>query len=219
MRASRLMRSWYGALSVLATVALVGQVVLVLSHHRSLANFFSYFTVQSNILVLAMSVVLVSGRALDGDALRVLQLAALTGITVTGVVYGTVIAPYVNPVGAERVYDTIFHYVVPAMAVLGFLVCRPRTPLQRRDLVFIAWPLAWIAYTLVRGGVSHPGYPRADGTRSSYPYGFLDVDLHGWGAVLGAIVGVAVVLVALASVYVWAGADRDARTTAGRASL
>jgi hypothetical protein len=216
MRPSGLTRSWYGTLAVLAMVALVGQIVLLTSHHRSLVNFFSFFTVQSNILVLAMSVVVVAGRALDGDALRVLQLAALTGITVTGVVYGTVIAPYVNPVGAERVYDTIFHYVVPAMAVLGFLLFRPRTPLQRRDLAFIVWPLAWIAYTLVRGGVGHPGFLRGDGTRSSYPYGFLDVDLHGWGAVVLAIVGVAVLLVGLASVYVWASADRDARTSAAR---
>jgi hypothetical protein len=198
------MRSWYATIAALALAALVGQIALVIGHHRSVVNFFSYFTVESNILVLAMSALIAIHPTGDGRTWRILRLGALTGITVTGVVYGTVIAPYVHPRGAELVYNAIFHYVVPAMAVLGFLALGPRRAITRADLAFMAWPAAWLAYTMIRGAVSHPGYLREDGTRSRYPYGFLDVELHGWGTVGPTILGVAVLLVGVACAYIWA---------------
>ncbi len=203
--ASRVLtRSWYATVAALATVALIGQVALVIEHHRSLVNFFSYFTVESNILVLAMSALIVLNPERDGRSWQVLRLAALTGITVTGVVYGTVIAPYVHPRGAEKLYNAIFHYVVPAMAVLGFLLMKPFRSLSRSALAFMAWPAAWLAYTMIRGAVSHPGYLRENGTPSRYPYGFLDIELHGWATVAPTILGVAVLLVGVACAYIWA---------------
>jgi len=146
MPSSGLTRSWYATIAALAMAALVGQIALVIEHYRSIVNFFSYFTVESNILVLAMSALIVIIPARNGRTWGLLRLAALTGITVTGVVYGTMIAPYVHPTG---------------------------------DLAFMAWPATWLAYTMIRGGVSHPGYLRQDGTRSRYPYGFLDVEQLG----------------------------------------
>lgn len=198
-----LTRYWYAALACVIAIPVIGTLVLVVRADRSVGNFFSYFTVQSNLLTLTLAVLLVINPQRTSDAFQLLRIAALTGITVTGLVYGSLIAPYVHPQGVEWLYDTLFHYVSPAMAVIGFFVLLPRTRFRPRHLWFIAWPLCWLGYTLLRAAVSHPNYPREDGTFAKYPYGFLDVDLHGWGTVIGFIVAITVLLLAIASIYLW----------------
>jgi len=198
------MRCWYAALAALGAFALAGTATLTIKHDRSLPNFFSYFTVESNLLVLVTAVLAVFGRLWDRTAIRILRLAALTGITITGVIYGTVIAPHTNPQGIELVNDVILHYLVPTLAVLGFVLVGPRIRFLRSDLAFMAWPGVWILYTMVRGAVSHPGFPGLNGAKSRYPYGFLDVNAHGWGSVLPAILAVTALLICVASAYIWA---------------
>ncbi len=161
MRGSRsktLVRGWYGVVAGLVAVALIGQLILLARDHDSLVNYFSYFTIQSNIVVLVMSVMIVVDPERDDYLSQVVRLAALTAITITGVVYGTLIGPFVNPSGAELVLTSILHYAVPALTVLGFLFVGPRVALEPRALAFLAWPLAWLVYTMVRGAVSDPGF-------------------------------------------------------------
>ncbi|MEO6886145.1 MAG: Pr6Pr family membrane protein [Jatrophihabitantaceae bacterium] len=203
MTLSMLTRCWYALLACVITVPIVGTLVLIIRADRSIGNFFSYFTVQSNVLTLAVAVLLVISPQRASDAFQLLRIGALTGITVTGLVYGGLIAPYVHPKGIERLYDTLFHYISPAMAVVGFFVLLPRARFSARHLWFIAWPLCWLGYTLVRAAVSQPDYPREDGTFAKYPYDFLDVDLHGWGTVVGFIAAITVLLLAVASIYLW----------------
>jgi hypothetical protein len=87
------------------------------------------------------------------------------------------------------------------LAILGFLFLAPRVAFTARHLWFIAWPLAWLGYTLIRAAVSHPGYRRDDGTRSRYPYDFLDVDLHGWPHIIINIVALTILFLLLASAF------------------
>jgi hypothetical protein len=209
-------RWWYGALAAVILVALIGQLYLTLHQHNSVLNYFSYFTVQSNVLVLAMSLLAVRSPGANGLGTQLLRVAALTGITVTGLVYGFVIAPTVHLTGAAAVFNVLFHYVSPIMAVLGFLLIGPRLAMGWRAMWFLLWPIAWLIYTMVRAAVSHPGYLRPDGTRSRYPYGFLDTDLHSGGKVALSIVLITVLLIALASAYVW-GSGRLSRRFAAPA--
>ena len=104
MRGSRsktLVRGWYGVVAGLVAVALIGQLILLARDHDSLVNYFSYFTIESNIVVLVMSVMIVVDPERDDFLSQIVRLAALTAITITGVVYGTLIGPFVNPSGAE----------------------------------------------------------------------------------------------------------------------
>jgi hypothetical protein len=198
-----LTRCWYAALATLAAFALAGTAVMAIKHGRSLLNFISYFTIESNLLVLLVSGLAALGRLRDRAAIRVLRLAALTGITITALVYATVIAPHTNPKGIDLVNDVILHYVVPSIAVLGFVLIGPRVRFQRSDIAFMAWPALWIVYTMVRGAVSHPGFPGTKGARSRYPYDFLDVNAHGWGSVLPSTLGVTALLIGVAAAYIW----------------
>ena len=199
-------RLFYGALAALLGYTLVAQVILTSSEDRSIVNMFSYFTIQSNVLVFTMSAVLLVRPRVAGAFWRVVRLAALCGITLTGIVYATVIAPYVHLSGEALVYNYIFHYVVPISTVIGFVVVGPRRQFQRRDMVFLVWPVLWLVYTMVRGAVADPVFKGLGEAPSHYPYRFLDVDAVSTVEVVLSIVLITIVLIGLGFAYL--GAER-----------
>lgn len=195
-------RLWHALVAVLAAVALVGQAVITIDRGTSLVNFASYFTIQSNALVLVTCLLLALRPDRGGTAFGVLRLASLTAITVTGIVYATVLAGNADFDGAEWWFDKIFHYVVPVMSVIGFVALRPRTRLGWTAMWSLAFPVAWLAYTLVRAEVADPVFALTPTTTAAVPYGFLDVaDL---GAVTVSVICLAMTaaFVAIASIYV-----------------
>ncbi len=215
---STITRVWHAALAVLIAAAVIWQAVLVARADASLVNLFSYFTIQSNLLVMVGA----AGVALDplrqGRVFGALRLAGLVGITVTGVVYATVLAGQVEMTGAALVLDTIFHYVVPAAAVIGFVLIQPRTPLDRSAWWFLAWPIAWITYTLARAVAVSPQFQVSDTTTARVPYDFLDFDAHGAGFVALSVVIVLAVACLLAAFYLRIGGVRRSQaevTSAG----
>ena len=188
-------RCFYGALAALLGYALIAQCLLTHHQGRSLVNTFSYFTVQSNVLVLVTSVVLCLRPEITGAWWRTIRLAALCGITVTGVVYTTVLAPYVHLSGWGLLYNYIFHYVVPAATVVGFVFVGPRVRFRGRDFLYMTWPVLWLVYTMVRGAVADPRFEGFGEPASHYPYRFLDVDRVSIAEVVGSIVVIAALLV------------------------
>nr|WP_246315148.1 Pr6Pr family membrane protein [Kineococcus aurantiacus] len=154
------------------------------------ARFVSFFTVQSNVLVLLAAVSLVLDPARDGRFWRVLRLDALLGITVTGLVFGTVLAPYLHPTGLGWWVNAGFHYVSPVMALAGWLLFGPRPRVDGATVAWaVVWPLAWVAFTFARGAAT--GW---------YPYPFLDVTDAGWPVALrntGVVVVLSLLLLAL----------------------
>lgn len=195
-------RAWHGVIALLAGVALVGQAVLTIDRDRSFVNFISYFTIESNLLVMVTCVLLVVRPDRGGPAFEVLRLGSLTAITVTGVVYATVLAGNGLFTGAEWWYDKIFHYVVPAMSVIGFVALRPRTVLSRRALWSLAFPVVWLTYTLVRAELVEPGFQLTPTTVSRVPYGFLDAAEHGAVNVTVACLVVTTIFVLLELAYI-----------------
>jgi hypothetical protein len=197
-------KAFHGTLAALLTSTLVAQCILTHSEGRSLVNTFSYFTIQSNVLVLVTSLVLAVRPTIAGPWWRVLRLAALTGITVTGIVYATVIAPYVHLTGAASVYNDTFHYVVPIASVVGFVFIGPRLHLYHRDLAFMAWPLLWLVYTMLRGALLHPEFTGLGEAASHYPYTFLDVDQVSMYEVVGSVIFVTLLLLGIGVGYIHA---------------
>ncbi|GAA2302432.1 Pr6Pr family membrane protein [Glycomyces scopariae] len=220
MRAKRrrASRVWHGTLFAIVLAALVTQTVLVVqggtdvnaaagggdeSTRVRLVHLFSYFTIQSNLLVLWASGLLALRPDRDGRAWRVLRLDALLGIVITGIVFALVLAPLVHPVGVAWAVNAAFHYLSPAAFLVGWLVFGPRGQVDGGTawLAFL-WPVAWIAYTFAQG--ARTGW---------YPYPFLDA------AALGhprAALNTALVLLAafcLAALAQWV----DRRLRRGRA--
>lgn len=196
-----MIRIWHAVLAGLAAFALVGQTVLTVDNNRSLLNLFSYFTIQSNILILVAAVLIVIKPRRQSEWWGALRLAGLVGITVTGIVYSTVLAGTAEFVGAAKYYDTIVHYAVPAIAILGFFLFTPRTRFAKSDYVFVVWPLFWLGYTLIRAGITTPNFQIGKGKTSYVPYEFLDIQRHGGASVTAAAAGVTVLMFVLAWLF------------------
>jgi hypothetical protein len=209
--AARLSRIGHGLIAVVIVVALVIQLTLLAqggvdSNSGSdtsqvglavrLLRFFSYFTIESNVLVLVAAVTLALRPDRDGRLWRVLRLDALLGITITGIVFEVVLAGQVHPTGAAMVANIGFHYVAPWATVILWLIVGPRPRIDTATIAWaFVWPVAWIAWTFLHGAIS--GF---------WPYPFLDADLHGYPVALrntGFVVVIALVLALLLR-----GADR-----------
>jgi hypothetical protein len=169
-------RAFHAVTAAVATGALVLQLVLILQGGRvldetqqpelgvRLARFLAYFTIQSNVLVAVTTFQLARDPARDGSTWQVLRLAAISGITVTGVVHFLLLRPLLDLDGADFVSDKLLHMVVPALAFAGWAVFGPRPRVDWREIgLTLCWPLAWLVETLVVGALS--GW---------YPYPFLD---------------------------------------------
>ncbi len=187
-------RAWHGALAVLGTLNLALQLILTAQSDvdtlgTRLMRLFSFFTVQSNVLVIIASWSLAVRPDRDGPLWRVLRLDAVVCIAVTGLVYVVVLRPIVHNEGWAVVTDNGFHVVVPLAAVLGWLLFGPRPRIDGRTIVWsVVFPLAWLGYTLLRGAVVH-----------EYPYPFVDVDELGYARVLVNSLGVTVLFLVLAA--------------------
>lgn len=202
-------RSWHAVIAVCVAASVLLQVAIAVKVDGTphsveagrlagaglggrILRVFSFFTIQSNILAGVTSALLAVRPDRDGRLFRVLRLDALFGITVTGIVYSTVLAKIHEPHGwDETTVNTLVHYVVPVLMVLGWVMFGPRPRIDatvvRRSL---AWPVAWFAYTLAAGEVS--GW---------YPYPFVHVPSHGYARVLLNALLVTIVLAAVALLF------------------
>ena len=173
------------AVGTLAGTAAANRVLRVLS----------FFTIQSNILSGITSFQVGRNPNRDGRVWRAVRLASLFGITVTGIVYATILAKVHEPHGwQETSTNTVFHYIVPIMMLLGWLLFGPRRRINARTIALaIIWPLAWMSYILIYGRVT-----------KWYPYPFVDVITHGYGRVAVNGGGVVAVLLVVTALY-WLG--------------
>lgn len=154
-----------------------------------LLRFFSYFTIQSNILVLIAAILLALRPHRDGVVWRVLQLDALLAIVITGIMFATILAPLVQLEGTAFLATVLMHYVSPWLFLASWLLVGPRPRIGWNTvLAAFIWPVAWIAYTLIHGAISGwwP-YPFLNATTLGYP-----VALRNIGFVLVAAIVLAV---------------------------
>jgi uncharacterized membrane protein len=202
-------RGWHGCVVVLLVLAFGVQVLLAVHAHATppghgvgvlagapvgtrLLRVLSFFTIQSNILSAVVCAQLARDPGRDGPVWRIVRLDALFGIAVTGIVYSTVLAKVHEPRGWEQVStNTVFHYVVPIMMVLGWLLLGPRPRVTARVVGWsLLWPMLWFGYTLAHGAAS-----------KWYPYPFVDVAAQGYARVVGNAVLITLVFGAVGAVF------------------
>ncbi|WP_076261811.1 Pr6Pr family membrane protein [Intrasporangium flavum] len=214
---TRLGRWWHLLTFGVVVVALVLQTVLVASGQtvidspttvaalpERLRRLFSYFTIQSNLLV-GVAVLLVLLDRTRSQAFRVVRLASLIGITVTGIVAAVALKPPATYTAANLLCDRLLHVVVPVLTVVGWVAFGPRGKVTRGDLLpSLAWPVLWLAATLALGPVV-----------DWYPYPFVDVGTIGYGSTLVNCAVIAALFLGLAAVVL--GLDR--RLSRSRATM
>lgn len=183
------------AFGAFTAVALGVQAYHSATAGRSLANFFSYFTILSNcsmtLVLLAGGVLGVTGRRGVPDLLRG---AVTLYMAITGVVYAVALAQY-EALGTIPWVNDVVHRLMPLVIVVDWLAVPPRRPLPWADaLWWLAFPLLYLPYTLVRG-------PIVDW----YPYPFLDPRGRGYGHVVVSSVLITLAFLAVGALLVWAG--------------
>ena len=157
-------------------------------------RFFSYFTTQANLLVVLTALSLARTPRRDGPRWRVARLDALAGITITGLVHWFLLHPLDHFRGWLWASDTLVHIVIPTVVVLGWLVFGPRRRITLRVVLLgLIWPLVWLLYTMIVGGITN-----------WYPYFFLDVTATRAGPVAIYCVAILVLLFAVSCLY-WLG--------------
>lgn len=136
-------------------------------------NFFSYFTIESNLI--AVAVFAVGAARWRQEPTRrwdLIRGGAVVYMTVTFVVFALLLSN-TNVDTALPWVNTIVHTVMPLAVIADWLLDSPSSRITFRDsLVWLVYPLAWTAYTLIRGPIA--GW---------YPYPFLDPANGGYGTV------------------------------------
>ncbi len=152
---------------------------------------FSYFTIESNLIVLATALVLAWRPAFDGRTWRVVRLDALLGILITGLVFAIVLAPQVHLTGAALVATIGFHYISPWATLAAWLLFGPRPRITWGTvLAAFIWPILWLSYIFIQGAFTH-----------WYPYPFLDVTKIGFGDAMRNVVLVVALAAAFAALF------------------
>lgn len=137
-------------------------------------DFFTYFTIWSNILVAVIMVMLAIRPDRQSFVFRVLRLDAVLMITVTGLIYNLVLSGLSELQGLEVVTNSFDHVITPLVTVVVWLVAGPRGWVQWRTVpASLVLPLIWLVFALVHGAVI-----------GAYPYPFLDVATKGYPTVL-----------------------------------
>ncbi len=152
-------------------------------------NVFAFFTVQSNLIVGFTSFLLARRWDRGSARFRVLWLSGLVAIVLTFMVYHSVLAGLDDLSGWGSVANQILHTAVPTLAVLGWLLFGPRGLADWRIISYaLIWPIAWLAFTLVRGAFV-----------DWYPYPFIDVIEHGYARVALNTLAISALYVVLAA--------------------
>ncbi len=194
--------------ALLGTLTLVAIGIQLVAASRiagfHLANFFGYFTILSN--AFAASVLLYAAANIGPPhRVDIVRGAATLYLATVGIVFTLLLAnlesnviPWVNGV---------VHYIMPVAIVADWISNPPHSQLTVREaLSWLAFPLAYVAYTLIRGSVVH-----------WYPYPFLNVDAIGLPAVTAYVAAIFVFTLLVALVVRAAGNALRKRRSGGAA--
>jgi hypothetical protein len=206
------------AFAVLTIVAIVAQYA-----HRAnpsafyTANFFSYFTNESNLFATALLLYgayrglrpggwagteAYRSKADGSQAYDLLRGAAVIYMVITGAVFVLLLSGSAPSVPWA---NAVVHYVMPIVIVLDWLIDPPRSRIAwYRTWRWLIFPVVYFSYTLIRGAIT--GW---------YPYPFFDVTSKGYGRVLADGVGILIAMIAVGAATRRAGNRLRARTERG----
>jgi hypothetical protein len=171
--------------------------VSVIDHDASALNFFSYFTILSNIfaaLIFLVSAIHQLRGKKPSAALEAWRGAATVYMVTTGIIYALLLSQH--PLGLTLAWvNLVLHQLAPVTAALDWLLAPPKVRMPVKIWwSWLAFPLIYVIYTLIRGPIAN-----------WYPYPFLDPSEGGYGRVLAYCAAITVFIVLLASVVGWTG--------------
>ncbi len=185
-------RPWFAATALAVLAGLIIQIGVTSGDTsvfggtplgRSL-NVFSFFTIQSNLIVGVTTLLLALDPLRSSTAFRVFRLIGLVAITVTFVVFHVALSHLLDLETWAEAANQLLHTVVPVLAIVGWLAFGPRGLASARIArLAVLFPVCYLAFVLIRGPLNSDWYP--------YPFvdvktlGYLKVAINGaWIALL-----------------------------------
>ncbi|WP_248749877.1 Pr6Pr family membrane protein [Pseudomonas sp. MWU15-20650] len=162
-----------------------------------LINFFSFFTVLTNTLVVVvLSYALVNRES----AAKRFFLAPGVGsaiaasIVVVSLAYNLLLRHLWSPAGFQFIADELLHDVMPLLYLIYWWRCVPKGTLRLKHIgAWVIYPLVYFGYVLLRGHLL-----------GQYQYPFIDVDTLGYpqvfvnaGGILAGFIVIALAMVGL----------------------
>lgn len=180
----------FGSIGAMVTLGLVLQLILSLTADASdgsfesaparIVNFFSFFTVWSNIAVAVSSWLLAARPFRPSTAFRVLRIDAVLCIAVTGIVFHLALSDIQELTGWGWVADRVLHLLSPVAAVAAWILIGPRGQLSPRIVgLSVIGPVLWLVYALIRGAIVEDRFGN-----HYYAYPFMNVEIHGYATAL-----------------------------------
>lgn len=189
-------RAFAAIVAVVSAASVVLQYLLLLELTRDnvgvalgTLRFLSYFTILSNLGVIAVCVTALRGADGFFSRPRVRGAIALY-IGVTGLIYLLILRHLWQPQGLQWWADTGLHYATPLLYVGWWLAAAPHGRLNLRDAVaWLLFPLLYLAWVLLRGA-----------WLGEYPYPFIDAGKLGYARTAINATGILVVFLLLGGI-------------------
>lgn len=162
----------------LVLVAIGVQLITTIHNGNSIINFFSFFTIESNILAALVMLIVGFGALAGAKAYRTFAFirgAATLYMVITGIVFALLLAGLEQRLQVTVPWiNVVLHYIMPIVMLVDWLLFPPKFAFTfRQTLLWLIFPLLYLVYSLVRGSLV--GW---------YPYPFLDVSQVGWVSVV-----------------------------------
>jgi len=187
---------------LLTLIAIMVQLRIAIDEHGAMAsNFFSFFTIESNLLtvvVLLLGAVLALWGYETSLGWELFRGAVAAYMTTTFIVFAALLSGLPDNLDlTEPWVNFVLHQLMPIVVVLDWVFSPPQHRLTiRQALVWIAFPAAYCVYSLIRGPIVE-----------WYPYPFLNPDAAGgYPGVIAYSIGIAVLFIGIVWFVVTIGA-------------
>ncbi len=203
-RTAKLKRTAAALLALLGWATLLRQFyfsmmasgVVGISQGEGVVRFFSYFTVQTNILAaLVLTAFAIKTGPEEWLVHPFVRSAVATYIVMVGIIYETMLSPIEPLQNVQSFTNIAMHYLMPLGYLVFWLTCVRKAGLRWYDpLLWLIYPLFYLGLVLVGGKMS--GF---------YPYPFLDAKTLGYAGVAANTAGLLVVCAAIGMCLVLIG--------------
>jgi hypothetical protein len=186
-------------------IGIYGVWLNAISFGSDILSLLAYFTIQSNILVIAFFAWLLFytlvTRELDTPRpFYTVKGAVTVAITLTFLVFHFMLLPNASSMGSDDFIaspaNMILHYVVPIMTIVDWLLFDKKGNYKKLDPIkWLLIPLTYLIFALVRAQFIPSSTPRR------YPYFFIDIDQLGIPQVALNVLLIAIGLIILGYIF------------------
>ena len=183
-------RIFLAVLAVLAWFALAAQLYIIIRYRTAsvgatLVQYFSYYTILTNIMIAWVCTVLFIRREDTSGRKKVLT-AILVYILTVGLTYNLMLRSLWKPEGLQLLADNLLHSILPLLYLVFWLLFVKKHTLQWNNfLPWLIYPLLYLIYVMIRGAIF-----------GVYPYPFIDVAQIGYPkALLNAVMVTGVIVI------------------------